>query len=205
MNNDEVPELDEGQIDKGHYALVWDDIPLDGSRFYIVERDEKEDGTIMGTDSIGYITAYTENTITVEYDWSRNFSRLPNGFEHYSEWEYNAEGEPSGNNFELTDLPKRRIKKETIDNLGSSPKHFITLFEHEYKAEVAQNNVVQNNVAANNMNMPLIRGLIASAPDPNILIRRTNGPGLTVKVARSRRRRRQKKRRQRKTRRQYGI
>ncbi len=210
MNNNEVPELNNNPIKEGHHILSWDDIPLDGSRFYIVERDyifgqeADVDGTIRGSDSIGYVTAHTEDSITVVCDWSRNYYKSPDGFEHYSEWEYNAEGIPSGNSFELSDLPKMRIKKEAIDNLGLGPNHFIALYEHEQRQEA--NNVATYSVAANNnMNMPLMQGLIASAPDPNILIRRTNGPGLTVSVARSRRRRRHKKRRQMKTRRRYGI
>ncbi len=215
MNNNEVPELNNNPIKEGHHILSWEDIPLDGSRFYIVERDQifgqgaDADGTIRGYDSLGYVTAHTEDSITVEYDWSRRYYKHPDGNEIYFDWEYNAEGDQGANGLVLMNLPTITITKEEIDNLGSGPNHFIALYEHEHRP-VANNvvtySVATNNVAANNnMNMPLMQGLIASAPDPNILIRRTNGPGLTVSVARSRRRRRQKKRRQMKTRRRYGI
>jgi hypothetical protein len=208
MNNDEVPELDDNPIMGGHAILSWDDIPLDGSRFYIVERDQifgqgaDADGTIRGYDSLGYVTAHTEDSITVEYDWSRRYYKHPDGNEIYFDWEYNAEGDQGANGLELMDLPTMTITKEEIDNVGSGPNHFLALFEHEQLPLPQAANAAAAN---NNMNMPLMQGLIASAPDPNILIRRSNGPGLTVSVARSRRRRRQKKRRQGKTRRKYGI
>lgn len=188
MNN-EGPELDENPIIYGnHDRLAWDDIPLDGSRFYITEREVEADGTIRGHDSIGYVIAHDEDSITVEFDYTRRYYKAPDGPEHYDDWEYAAEGEPSGNSFELMDLPRITIEREELESTIVGRTYFIGIYAHDYKQEEEAEVEV-----ANNMNMPFMEALIASAPDPNILLRRTNGPGLTVSVARSRRQRRHRR------------
>ena len=189
MNNEE-PELDENPIIYGnHDILAWNDIPLDGSRFYITEREVDADGAIRGHDSIGYVIAHDEDSITVEMDYTRRYYKPQNGPEHYDDWEYAAEGEPSGNSFELMDLPQITIEREELESTNVGRTYFIGIYAHDYKQEAEPEVEV-----ANNMNMPLMQALIASAPDPNILLRRTNGPGLTISIARSRRRQRRRRR-----------